>query len=282
MKTCLFSTILKDLPIEEAISKSAEIGYEGIEIRTMSHLPEDTSINRVRELSRMIEEAGLKVANVYINLGGYSRLTDSECSERFDTVLRYLDMAAELGSPLIKDNPGGPSPGKASEEQLKKSCLWIGKAADAAASRGVGIALEIHYGNLLENGESSVKYLDLVDRENVGIIYDPGNMNIVPTPYGPEVIRSLGERIVHFHVKDSAKTGKEDDPNRRVSGHGFVFWNRMLGEGEVDHEPLFRALKEIGYDGFLSTECQVIGGDPVLIAEQEYRHMRNILDRIGA
>ena len=71
MKTCLFSTILKDLPIEEAISRTAEIGYEGIEIRTISHLPEDTPMSRVRELRRMIEDFGLQVANVYVHLGGY-------------------------------------------------------------------------------------------------------------------------------------------------------------------------------------------------------------------
>ncbi len=34
-----------------------------------------------------------------------------------------------------------------------------------------------------------------------------------------------------------------------------IFQQKMLGEGAVDHLPLFKALIKIGYNGFLSNEC---------------------------
>ena len=279
MKTCLFSTIFRNVPIEEAITKTSEIGYEGIEIRSISHLPEDTSTDRVRELARMIRDEGLEPVNLYINFGGYSTMSDSECGQRLDVVKRYLEMAAGLGCTLIKDGPGGPSPRNAVDEHWERSVYWMSKVADEAEQYRINIALEIHHGNLLEDTDSALKYLNLIHRENVGVLFDPGNMNIVSAPFGPDVIRKLGHHILHVHVKDSAKSGSADDPNRSEGG-GLLFWNRLLGEGEVDHGPVFRALKEIGYSGFLSTECQVTGMDAAAVAEHEYRKMREILEEV--
>ena len=139
--------------------------------------------------------------------------------------------------------------------------------------------MEIHFGDLVETGDDAVRMLDMIERPNVGLIYDAGNMCMTPTPYGPEVIRKLGHRIFHFHVKDESWHGDENDPSR-TELHGRVFWHRLLGKGEVDHEPLFRTLKEMGYQGYLSVECHAAGSTPVSVAEHEYRTMREILDGV--
>ena len=61
-------------------------------------------------------------------------------------------------------------------------------------------------------------------------------------------VYDLGDLIVHTHAKDGIGPG----PNR-----GEV----PLGEGEVPWPEYLRALKEIGYDGYLTIEREV-GEDP--------------------
>jgi sugar phosphate isomerase/epimerase len=52
-------------------------------------------------------------------------------------------------------------------------------------------------------------------------------------------IRQAGAHIVYVHVADS---------------------NRLQpGRGHLDFRPGFRALKAIGYDGYLTIECRVAG-----------------------
>ena len=69
-----------------------------------------------------------------------------------------------------------------------------------------------------------------------------------------ELIRKHAARTGHFHA---------NDPNRR--GPGF---------GETDFVPIFRALKERGYTGWVSVEVFDYSPDPETIARESLRYMR--------
>ena len=70
----------------------------------------------------------------------------------------------------------------------------------------------------------------------------------------PDVIREFAPWMRHFHANDA---------NRR--GPGF---------GETDFVPIFRALKDVGYDGWVSVEVFDYTPDPETIARESLRHMR--------
>ena len=61
-------------------------------------------------------------------------------------------------------------------------------------------------------------------------------------------IRTLGSRIVRIHLKDFTFDRKS---------RTFAFKN--IGEGEIDWPEVRRALAEIGYAGYVTTEIE--GGD---------------------
>ena len=69
-----------------------------------------------------------------------------------------------------------------------------------------------------------------------------------------EFVRELGELIRHVHIKDVKEAGTHDC--------------QPLGEGVVDLDETFEALKEIGYEGTFAWEDEPFARNPWLIAEE--------------
>ncbi|HOB22276.1 MAG TPA: sugar phosphate isomerase/epimerase, partial [Bacillota bacterium] len=153
---------------------------------------------------------------------------------------------------------------------------------DLAAERGVRLAMEIHNGSLTETVEGAERLLAMIQRDNVGVIRDAGNMYITGTDYGEETVQRLGEKIFHVHVKDELRIEDESLPGsfRDLTARGNeLFQQQMLGEGAVDHLPLFRALKKMGYSGFLSAECHAAKPD-LYRAEKDLEAIKGLLAQI--
>ena len=76
----------------------------------------------------------------------------------------------------------------------------------------------------------------------------------------PALIRRYAARTGHFHANDA---------NRR--GPGF---------GAIDFVPIFRALKDTRYSGWVSVEVFDYSPDPETIARDSIRYMRECETRI--
>lgn len=97
---------------------------------------------------------------------------------------------------------------------------YLRRVADVAAEYDCTVCIEIHVGRLVEAADSTVQFLYLVDRENVGVIHDAGNMYTVDADYGWESVERLGESFVHVKGPvDRRCVGREcvrtgDEPRR--------------------------------------------------------------------
>lgn len=261
MKPALFSKILNDRSLEEAIDVTAELGYDGIEIQASApHLPPDTSDERAAEIKDHLDSAGITVPCLATYTGYYDEVSDEDAEAELETFERYAALAEILDCEFVRHKPGGPPLRNATDEDFERAAGYLRRAADIAAEYDRTVAIEIHADRIVETAESTMRFLDLVDRENVGVIHDAGNMCIVDADYGRESVERLGDALVHVHVKDLRRVDDPtlDDAFETETNRGEeAFQFRHLGEGDVDHLPLFTALVEAGYDGYVTDECSV-------------------------
>ncbi len=110
--------------------------------------------------------------------------------------------------------------------------------------------------NFLNTCAEAVALAQSLDHPRVRLHLDVKAMASETVPI-TDLIRQYGSLARHFHA---------NDPNRR--GPGF---------GALDFMPLFAALKEVGYRGWVSVEVFDYSPDPLTIARESLRTMRRCL-----
>lgn len=278
MKTSIFSLIFGERPLEETLRLAKEIGYDGVELWGREpHLSESTTPQRAREIRKLLDYYQLEVPAIGSYVGEFSTISDNECYKAMESLERFLNLMEILGCDLIRVNCGGPNAFLAQEYHYKKALYWMEKCSELAKQYNKKIAMEIHNGSLIETVEAADRFIKTLDKDNVGFIHDAGNMYITDTDYGIKSVEILGKKIFHVHVKDELRV--DDDTlagafhNRTIYGDE-IFQQKVLGEGAVDHIPLFKGLIIMGYTGFLSCECHAVLPD-IQKARGELKELRN-------
>lgn len=284
MKTALFTKIFAGRDLDEAIDLAADIGYDGVEpMGREPHLAPDTAPERATEISERVDERGLDIPCIATYTGGYVDVSDEEREAELADLEKLLQLSEPLDCDLLRHGAGGPPVHEATEEDFEEAATWMRQAADIAAEYDKTLAMEIHAHRLTETVDSTLKLLEMIDRENVGAIHDAGNMYLVDTDFGPETVEKLGDKLLHVHVKDERRVDDGSLPGvfELETRHGpEVFQPRLLGEGAVNHRPLLRALRDAGYDGYASAECHVPMDDPGAdrdVAEHEWEVLREYI-----
>ena len=73
----------------------------------------------------------------------------------------------------------------------------------------------------------------------------------------------LSDYIEHFHLADIAVD--------RVHNH------LLPGKGSIDFRSVFKAMDEIGYEGFVTVELYPYQDNPVYAAEMAYKYLNDII-----
>ena len=101
---------------------------------------------------------------------------------------------------------------------------------------------------LLETGQETAddltKFLDAVDRPNVGVNFDPANMILYGKGDPIEAVSKLIARVKNVHIKDATASAKPGEWGAEVPA----------GTGEVDWKRFFKVLNDAPYTGYLVIE----------------------------
>ncbi len=247
-------------------ARVAELGYTGLEMAPFTLAPRITDVTSARrsELRQQAESAGVQIIGLHWLLakteGFHLTSPDATTRKRTGEYLAELAHAAAelggnilvLGSPFQRNLPEGMTreQGEANAADTLGHCL-------AALDRDkVYLCLEPltpAETNFMTSAVEAVSLARRLAHPYVKLHLDVKAMSVERAPT-PDVIRANREYLHHFHA---------NDPNKR--GPGF---------GDVDFKPIFQALRDVEYRGWVSVEVFDYTPDPDTIARESIRYMR--------
>ena len=122
--------------------------------------------------------------------------------------------------------------------------------ADFAADHGVDISIEMHQNSIADNPWSCVHLLELIDRPNVGLNPDLGNLYWhyrEPEATNEEAIVAIAPKTRYWHCKQLQRVIVPEQERA-------YFQLVPLPDGEIDYRFAIAAMVDAGYDGWLAIE----------------------------
>ncbi len=246
MKYAICNETFGDWPLAKALDFARQTGYTGWEVAPFMLTDDIRSLGESDRAAyrQQVEAAGLQITGLHWLLakteGLYLTTTDAEVRRRTTDYLCELarlchDLGGRvmvLGSPQQRNVPQGQS----MESAMAAAAEVIAGAVDELDRLQVQIAIEPlghEEGNFLNTAADARKLQAMIDSPMVQLHLDVKAMSDEPTPI-PQIIRDNADAMIHFHA---------NDPNRQGPGMG-----------DVDFVPIFEAINEIGYDGWVSVE----------------------------
>jgi D-psicose/D-tagatose/L-ribulose 3-epimerase len=226
----------------DLIHKVADMGFDGVEIPF-----NDLSILDPQATRRACEATGMGLTSCAVLLPGTS-ITSPDIAERkagIERLRRIIDITAEMGG----DAAAGPlyAPvsyltGRGRTDDEWKWCVeGLRAAAEHAEKARIDVAIEPlnrFETYFLNTAEDAVKLVKAVDHENLKVQIDTFHGNIEEKDTAA-AIRATGAFLGHFHASES---------DRGVPGTGQVKWKEC-----------FSALREIGYNRWVTIESFAMG-----------------------
>lgn len=284
MKIGLISDCFKKTH-EDAIMQSSGLGIDGVQIyATTGEFSPETLDDTIKDrYKKLLNENNLVVSALCGDMGGFGFENAKDNPERIEKTKRIIDLAEEFNTHTVTTHIG-VIPADKSNPRYKVMLDALTECGLYAKSKGVTLAIETGP----EKAATLLAFLKDT-KGGVGVNLDPANFVMVTGQDPVEAVYLLKDYIVHTHAKDGVML-KRQDPVEVY--HAFAvggiealnacdgFKELPLGSGSVDWKKYVSALKEIGYDGFLTIERET-GADPVADITMAVSYLKNLLKELG-
>ena len=289
MKLGVFTCLLGNLPLEDALKYFSALGIEMIEIGSggypgKSHADPDVLLNdagKLAEFKALIAKYNLEISALSCHANPVH--PDKKIAADFDKAIRDTILLAEkLGVSRINTFSGCPGDSEGAKAPNWVTCPWPNDFSEIlkwqwnevlipywkdlvkfAKAHGVDkIGLEMHPGFCVYNTETLLRLRAAVGDE-IGANFDPSHL-IWQGMEPVAVIRKLGPAIFHFHAKDT----KIDKYNTAVNG---VLDTKTYTD-EINRSWIFRAIgygNDASYWKDIISNLRLIGYDFAISIEHE-------------
>ena len=255
------------LPLADGIKLAGELGISGIQIyaTTGEFSPEVLTQEMKEHYKQLLRENNLEISALCGDVGGHGFQNAVDNISRIEKTKKIVDLAVEFGAKVITTHIG-VIPANKNHPRYQVMVDALSECGLYAQERGVTLAIET-------GPEDAVTLLQFLKdtKGGVGVNLDPANFVMVTDQDPVEAVKLLGEYIVHTHAKDGVMLRKTDPEiiYEHFATGGIealnvadYFLETPLGEGKVDFEAYIAALREAGFDGYLTIERET-GADPV-------------------
>jgi sugar phosphate isomerase/epimerase len=255
MKLAFSTNAYLNFSFADAVTRLAKIGYSAVEI--MADVPHAWPAFLLEEHKQAIRDALARNRLQISNINAFMMHAINDSRQRYwypswiepdrhyrqiriDHTRRALTLARELGAPCITTEPGGPvEPGASWKQALQLFVEMIKPVAEHAEKEGVLLLVEPEPDLLIETADQFLEFMQHIDSPAVGMNFDIGHAYCVKDDPAKTIPR-VAKYIRHFHLEDIAAT--------RVHQH------LIPGEGAIDFAAALRAIRAIGYEGWITIE----------------------------
>jgi sugar phosphate isomerase/epimerase len=260
--------IFQDWKLEDAMAYAKQAGYDAIEIAPFTLAKYVTEISaaerqRIRDTAARI---GITISGIHWVLvqaeGMYVTHPDPAVRTRTGQYFSDLvDFCADLGGTRII--VGSPKQRNLMDGvRFEQAWQWATEvfrpAVARAEQRGIVICFEPlapSETNFINTAAEGIRFAGQFQSRAMSIILDVKAMSSEARPV-PQIIRESRGQFAYFHANDV-----------NLKGPGF---------GDVDFKPIAAALKEVGYDGFVSVEVFKFEEGPEAIATRSIAYLKQV------
>jgi hexulose-6-phosphate isomerase len=240
----------KPLGYLERFQLAKEVGFEGVEIGTVADAAEAQAIKEAAAKAGLVIHSVMNADHWKYPLSSADPEVVAKSVAGMETSLRNAKLwgcdSVLLVPAVVNPETSYQDAWTRSQKVVKERILPL------AAELKVVIGMEEVWNKFLLSPLEMARYVDEFASPWVKAYFDVGNMLFYGYPQ--DWIRTLGKRIHRVHIKDF----------KLERGKGQFSWVN-LGEGDLDWVAVRKALGEVGYDGWVTTE--ISGGDAAYLKD---------------
>ena len=254
--------------LEDVARNARAWGYAGVDLRLLDGELITTTLVR-DNLARLrslfpSDELPLAVLATSVRLAS----ADPQARQRArDETHAWIDLAAELGVPVVRVFGGNPEQPLELEDSIAAAAESLASFAEHAEQARVQVGLETH--DEFSSARAVARAVDGVRGPWIGAIWDMFHTaRMAETP--ADVMSAIGDRLLNVHLKDG---------RRQDGGWSLV----LLGEGDIAVRDGLRLLQARGYDGYVSVEWEKKWHPELAEPEVAFpQHMRVLREYLAA
>jgi L-ribulose-5-phosphate 3-epimerase len=242
-KAVQISMLPKNLSYADRFKLAGEVGFDGVEARTM----EDPKV--AEEIKKASEDAKVPIHSV-MNMAHWENPLSSPdpavVKKSLDGMKTSLHNAKLWGAEAVLLVPAVVNADTSYHDAWTRSQKNIRTLIPLAAELKIPIAIEEVWNKFLLSPLEMAKYVDEFKSPWIKQYFDVGN--VVLYGYPQDWIHTLGKRFVKVHLKDFKVLSKGFSPFQA----NFV----NLGDGDIDWAAVRKAFADVGYTGWTTTELE--------------------------
>jgi len=266
-----FPSWLPSYTLDETIRRIASFGYDGIEIGCASpHAwPDYLSPERRKEIAGLLRKEKLNVAAMLPAPGGGPGMNPASPlpEERAFTIQHYKDvvrLAHDWECPTVMWIAGWVVHGTAQRDAWQYSVEGLRDVARYAQELGVTMVIEptAADSNLVDTADDAIEMSEQVGESNVKLMFDTYHA-LYRNEVASDYVYRMKDKLHHVHIADTDRLPP--------------------GMGRCNFPSVLKALKEIGYPGYLSMEVgfHTRQADPDWYAETSIQYLKEQLQKLG-
>jgi sugar phosphate isomerase/epimerase len=271
MKYAICNEMFENWPWERVCSFAREMGYHGIEVAPFTIAPHVAAISAetraaMRRVAERMEVDILGIHWLLANVVSEKQLyvTHPDPEIRLNTSAYFYQLTqlcADLGGRIMVI--GSPKsrnllPGVTRDEAMRYAAEVFRPCLDLAAQHRITLAIEPlgpKETDFLNTAADGIELIERIDHPSFRLHLDVKAMSSEAKSI-PQVIEQGAKHLAHFHA---------NDPN--LLGPGM---------GEVEFGPIIEALRDVGYDGYLSVEVFDFKPGAERIASESIRYLKRV------